>query len=179
MWQKILNFLKSLFTKNTQAPAPSVRPIQEELGKSKKASDFIEPAWLAVARKELGVKEHVGDADNPRIVEYHRSTSLGKADANEDETPWCSSFVNWCMVKAGRYGTNSAWARSWLKWGVALDVPKLGCVVVFSRNTNSGHVGFFIKEVGENILVLGGNQNNEVCEALYPKSRLLGYRWPK
>ena len=136
------------------------------------------PLWLKIARSQVGVKEMAGPLDNPQIIRYHMSTLLDKNLAQHDETPWCSSFVNWCMREAGRVGTDSAWAKSWIKWGYPLDIPRKGCVAVFSRGEVNGHVGFFIKEIGENVIVLGGNQKDSVCEALYPKSRLLGYRWP-
>jgi len=129
-----------------------------------------------------------GEEDHPRIVEYHSTTALG---ASDDETPWCSSFVNWC-VSSCFDGTGSARARSWLRWGVPLLFPALGCIVVLKRGGDGqpgsetidapGHVGFFVGgEFPPNngtIHIWGGNQGNEVCERSYPLKRLLGYRWP-
>lgn len=136
--------------------------------------------WFAIAMREMetGVDEVAGPDHNPRIVEYHQSTSL---KATDDETPWCSSFVNWCMDQAGEEKTNSAMARSWLKWGEDLAEPRKGCVVVFSRGNvpTSGHVGFYVDEINGRILLLGGNQSNQININSYPKSKLLGYRWPK
>jgi uncharacterized protein (TIGR02594 family) len=135
------------------------------------------PPWLRVALAEQGVREYSGAADNPRIVEYHRSTTLGPRLSNQDETPWCSSFVNWCIERSGYEGTDSAWARSWLNWGKKLTTPRKGCVAVFKRGTNSGHVGFYIGETASNIRLLGGNQSDAVNVTNIDKSRLLGYRW--
>lgn len=146
------------------------------------------PPWLEAASKEArsGVLEIAGAEHHPRILTYHSSTTLR---ATADEVPWCSSFVNWCMVAVGEPGTDSARARSWLHYGVPLRVPALGCVVVLKRGganepgaevvNAKGHVGFFIDEPtpGE-VIVLGGNQSNQVCERTYPESRVLGYRWP-
>lgn len=136
-----------------------------------------EPKWLDVARKEMGVHEIVGVKDNPRILEYHQATNL---KASDDETSWCSSFCNWVMKQSGIQGTNSAAARSWLNWGAKLTKPEIGCVVIFERGNSTwqGHVCFYLSEDSNNIQVLGGNQNNQVCIASYPKARLLGYRWP-
>ena len=36
-----------------------------------------EPAWLEIARREIGQKEVPGSADNPRIVEYFGATTFG------------------------------------------------------------------------------------------------------
>lgn len=136
-----------------------------------------DPAWLRAAAGESGTREVPGPADNPRILEYHRQTSL---QASDDSVPWCSSFTNWCMRQAGVAGTNSAAARSWLGWGQRLDEPRNGCVVVLKRGTNPahGHVGFYVGDGAGSIRVLGGNQGNQVKVSQYPKSMLLGYRWP-
>lgn len=130
--------------------------------------------WMDIAKKEIGVKEIRG-GENKRIIEYHSSTTL---KATEDEVPWCSAFVTWCLEQAKIKSTKSAWARSYLKFGKELREPKYGCIVVFSRGENSGHVGFFISETKDMIQVLGGNQGDAVCIKDYPKSKLLGYRWP-
>ena len=104
-------------------------------------SDF---PWLAIALAERGTREFPGDADNPRVVEYLHSTNLGTPSWNQDETPWCSAFVNWCMEKAGYEGTDSAWARSWLSWGKPVEKPVPGCVAVFTRE-GGGHVGLYLE----------------------------------
>lgn len=134
--------------------------------------------WFPIAHAEVGVHEVVGSGDNPRIVEYLRSTTLAAPEVSNDETPWCSAFVNWCVEKAGHAGTDSAWARSWLNWGKKTTNPSPGCVAVFRREVNSGHVAFFVGESNKGIRVLGGNQGNAVNISVYPTGRLLGFRVP-
>lgn len=139
-----------------------------------------EMPWYDAALNEYekGVKEIRGDEHNPDILKYHDSTSL---KATDDETAWCSSFVNWCMEVAGEQGTNSAAARSWLKWGRKITEPEVGCVVVFARGNSSwqGHVGFVRHVNADGSLdVLGGNQSNAVSIKTYSTDRLLGYRMP-
>lgn len=131
-------------------------------------------SWYEVARRELGVKELQGIADNPRIVEYHATTTLR---ATDDEVPWCSSFVNWVVKKAGYVGTRSAAARSWASWGVKIDKPVKGCIVVLTR-TGGGHVGFYEDGDDHTISVLGGNQDDAVNVRKYRSSRLLAYVLP-
>lgn len=123
------------------------------------------PRWLEVARGELGTHEIRGRENNPRVLEYHQATSL---KATNDETSWCSSFVNWTMRQAGVRGTNSAAARSWLNWGQAVTQDtahvKPGDVIVFPRGNNpaQGHVAI-VSEVLANgqVRVVGGNQRGE------------------
>ena len=133
--------------------------------------------WMTIAMGELGVKETPGAASNPRVLEYLASTNLDPALSSQDSTPWCSGFVNWCVEKSGGAGTDSASARSWLHWGRAIQLPRRGCVAVFSRS-GGGHVGFFVKRTGTHAEVLGGNQGNAVGVSGYAIDRLLGYRVP-
>jgi len=138
----------------------------------------MQPKWYAVATAELGTQEIVGTDHNPRIVEYQRATGLA---ARDDETPWCGSFVAWCLAKAKQpYNLmTAARARAWMEWGRELKRPTLGCVVVFTR-AGGGHVGFYAGEAsGDRILVLGGNQRNAVSIKAFPRDGLLGFRWPK
>ncbi|MFY9223123.1 MAG: TIGR02594 family protein [Blastocatellia bacterium] len=140
------------------------------------ASTNGSPSWLNIARGEIGTKEIAGSRDNQRIIEYHSTT--GKF--GDDEVPWCASFVNWTLKEAGIKGTGSAMARSFLNWGKPTE-PKPGAVVVFSRGNNpsQGHVGFYLGTEGNMVKVLGGNQSDQVKVSYYPKSSVLGYRWPK
>jgi uncharacterized protein (TIGR02594 family) len=140
----------------------------------------VDPPWLAIARGELGTRELVNGKANPKIAEYFQATGFKGGDAQD---AWCSAFVNACMKRAGIRGTNSASAQSWLRWGIQLDEPRLGCVCVFSRppNPGNGHVAFFISREKNWIHVLSGNQNNMVCVKPYAADRLFdsGMRWPE
>jgi len=133
--------------------------------------------WLDVAWRYLGVGEIPGPADSPDVLRFHASVDAAGAG---DDVAWCSAFVNSCMEEAGLEGTDSRAARSWLAWGVPLTEPRYGCVCVLWRGSPDswkGHVGLWIDEVGDEIVLLGGNQGNRVGVARYPKSRVLGYRW--
>lgn len=135
------------------------------------------PKWMEIAEGEMGQKEVAGSKANPRILEYHSTTSL---KATSDEVPWCSAFVNWCMKEAGEERTNKANARSWLKYGSFLNTPRYGCIVVLRRGKDpaAGHVGFYITDLGDRIKVLGGNQGDQVKYSNYRKEDVIGYRWP-
>jgi uncharacterized protein (TIGR02594 family) len=136
-------------------------------------------APIDFAREELnlGVREVPGRQDNPRIVMYHQTTAGGAA---HDETPWCSSFVNYCVRKAGLEGTDDKRALSWYEQGFGEDVtedPNEGDIVVLRRHSpteSGGHVGFFISQQGDKIQILGGNQGNAISIAPFPKDGTLG-----
>ncbi|MEF3076864.1 TIGR02594 family protein [Methylobacter sp. Wu1] len=157
-------------------PAPPISSIPS--GNSSNAP------WMAVAANEKGQEEIRGSLHNPRIVEYHASTSL---QATSDETPWCSAFVNWCLKQAGIAGTNSAAAASWVSWGRATSSQYGAIIVIYkagaanSSLTSSGnHVGFLIEETTTHYSILGGNQRNRVKISSYPKSSFQRkvMRWP-
>lgn len=162
------------------------------------------PPWYEIALRELAASvAEQGDDAHPRILEYLATcTDLEAGEWERDSTPWCSAFVNWCLVQAGIAGTDSGWARSWAEWGIAVDPPRPGAIAVWARGRTSpgepvvtGHVGFFVEDLGDSLLVLGGNQSDSVSLKAYPKCgwltdtvvagqpvrelyELLGYRWP-
>lgn len=135
------------------------------------------PHHYALARAELGTFEWK-DGHNPVVVQYF--ADCNHAWVKDDETAWCAAFVGAMLERAGIPSTKALNARSYLEWGnpVALDEAQSGDVVVFSRGTSAwqGHVAFFVCEDRETIVVLGGNQSNQVNETAYLKSRLLGIR---
>lgn len=138
--------------------------------------------WLLAAFNELdiGVKEVPGPLSNERIAEYLKSVG----QPGDDSIPWCSAFVNHCLKQGGMGGTGSARARSFLNWGVpASDPPRVGSITVFWRgidpSSGAGHVGFLIHQDTWLVTVLGGNQSDAVTIARYPRSQLLGFRWPE
>lgn len=125
---------------------------------------------MGIARRELGQCERSGAATNPRIAEYHRAAGL----CANDETPWCSSFVNWVLKQAGHRGTGSAAAISWARYGQAvsgLKTARSGDIVVLHRRgggANDNHVGFLVATGAGGVRLLGGNQGNQVKESTYP-----------
>ena len=143
----------------------------------------VDPPWVAYARSKIGTHEVAGAGDNPFVVECLKMAGL-PADLQHDDTAWCGAFAGRCMREAGITPPKGyAAARHWLEWGQPLAVPVLGCVAVFARppSPSSGHVAFVMAiSNGPTPLLqmLGGNQGNAVRIAPYPRTRLLGYRWP-
>lgn len=135
--------------------------------------------WMPIAISEIGVKEVAGDGDNPRIIEYLATVPLDTtaSERRNDETAWCSAFVNWCIEKSGKSGTRKSAASSWLTWGQSVATPRRGCIAVFKRN-GGNHVGFYISETANEIVLLGGNQSDAVNISKRSKAGFLGYRIP-
>lgn len=135
------------------------------------------PEWLRLARKELGTKEFPGPSNNQTVTQYY-ADSIGRHMA--DSVPWCAAFVGAMLARAGRKPSGSLMARSYLDWGAKLDEPIPGAIVVFARGRPpSGHVAIVESVTNETLTVIGGNQSDAVTRANYPRSKALGYRWPK
>lgn len=125
----------------------------------------------------LGMQEISGIEDNPKIVGMFKE--IGFSWVKNDETAWCSCFVNYIAKRLNLPYSGKLNARSWLGIGEKTIDPKPGDVVVFwreSRDSWKGHVGFFMgySHSGD-IFCLGGNQKNEVNITLYSKDRLLSF----
>lgn len=124
-----------------------------------------------------GLKEIVGKEHEPLIIKFF--DFIGHSWIDDDETPWCATFVNYCLKMAGEAMTGKLNARSFLDYGEEVKQPKFGDIVVLwrgDRNGWQGHVGFFVKQDDKGIYVLGGNQSNEVNITIYKNERLLSYR---
>lgn len=161
-----------------------------------------DPSWLTHARLNLGLKEVKAVKgpvrDDPFILHFWtRARILKKKDAtpwtpDNDETPWCAAFVGAMLADAGLAGTGSAMARSYERWGTPVmnaDPRKpwghlpLGAIVVLNRpgaGPRFGHVAFAVgvSNVYGAVQLLGGNQSDSVGIHWFPKSRIVGVRWP-
>lgn len=136
-----------------------------------------DPKWVSTARQLIGLDEVAGKEHAPEILQMWKDIKRG--GIKDDETPWCAAFVGAMLERSGIKSSRYESAKSYLSWGVKIDQPMHGCVVVFERE-GGGHVGFVVgKTANDDLLVLGGNQGNEVNIKAFPRSRVVGYRWPE
>ncbi|MBY0461200.1 MAG: HAMP domain-containing protein, partial [Gemmataceae bacterium] len=75
--------------------------------------------------------------------------NLSDLEKLQDETAWCSCFMNWCVEQCNAVGTDSAWAKSWGNWRTSVPVAsaQTGDIAVFDRSSakgSGGHVAMFI-----------------------------------
>lgn len=136
-------------------------------------------AFYEAAADYIGLQEYPGARHNPTIVSF--AAASGHSWVQDDETPWCASFVGAILAECGVQGTGRLNARSYLDWGREVSVREAqpGDIVVFWRGSPdaaTGHVAFFDHVEGTEIYVLGGNQGNAVNVSPYPMSRLLSIR---
>lgn len=137
----------------------------------------MKPAWLIEAEKHIGTREIPGARHEAKILGWWKAIRRG--GIKTDEVPWCAAFVGGCLEAVGIISSRYESAKSYMDWGVEINQPVVGCVVVFTR-TGGGHVGFVIGTDHQNrLLVLGGNQGDKVSIAPFDRIRVTGYRWPR
>lgn len=132
---------------------------------------------IMVALSYYGEKAIPGLSNNKAILAMFEKAKNGWVD--KDEIAWCAAFVNAVLNDCNLPQTGKLNARSFLELGQETKSPVLGDIVVLWRvspDSPFGHVGFFIREYNDKILILGGNQNNEVNIKAFPKSQILQYR---
>ncbi len=157
-----------------QAPAAHPPPLNLKLEIS-----MAEPAWMAVARALIGVRETPGPANTPRIMKW--AADLGPKILGilypDDATPWCGLFTAHCINAVGvKTPAIAVRASAWATWGVPVT-PRLGAVLVFMR-PGGGHVGFYVAQDATAFHVLGGNQGDAVSITRIAKDRVVACRWP-
>lgn len=131
-----------------------------------------------IARSYIGTTEGLGPADNPVIMEMY--ASVGHDWVEHDSVAWCAAFVGHCLEKAGIRSTRKLTARSYLDWGVPVEVAEAqqGDIGVIPRGSSrwQGHVFFIDRIEGQWVWGLGGNQDDAVNVKRYPVAKLLGIR---
>ena len=160
--------------------------------------------WIAVAQKELGQHETAGPSENQRIVQYFSTLSdfenlatdpkvkrLAREEKEQrvkemiaagekprdDLHDWAWGFVEWTLNQAGISGAKSSDPDAWLKWGYAIDGPKVGAVAILKGSENN-HIGFVLRVDDQIVDLLAGNQSNSVSIRHVPRSNIADYRMP-
>lgn len=131
--------------------------------------------WINEARKHIGLREKGSTNKHPTIDAW--ATSLGGAWVIGQ--PWCGTFVAHCLKTAGvKYPKHWYRALDYLNNGAKLKKPAYGCVAVKTRK-GGGHVGFVVgrDKKTNKLVILGGNQSNSVCLALYTESDFEAFMW--
>jgi uncharacterized protein (TIGR02594 family) len=140
------------------------------------------PAWYNEMLRLKGLKEAPGAANNPIILGWAKRlggwiASFYKSDA----TPWCGLFCAHAFaigLPNEPRPANPLGALEWRKFGVPMNEPAIGAVLVFTRK-GGGHVGLYAGEDETRYYVLAGNQDDMVKVSPILKERCVAVRWPK
>lgn len=139
-----------------------VQTKMHQTKRENKMNKFNFPPHLKVAFSQLNIIEYLGEESNPEVEKYFQNMQTDLIA--DDEIPWCSAFVNWCLSQVRIQGTGLLTAKSYLNWSEEIVEPELGCVAVYDRGRHSwqGHVNFFLSKKYSYNIGIGGNTNNSV-----------------
>ncbi len=165
---ELLNDLRAEVEKNrlrtpvgpakTPAPPPAPPPTTTAAAAAPKPAPKADPSaapWLDVARKEVGQKENTDKGDAQRA--HRRLSRSTKGKFKDDETAWCSSFMNWVMA-AGTPVRTALWPSK----------SRAGRRFHPSSTAATGGHRHLVGRSGNNIVLLGGNQGDAVQYRSYP-----------
>jgi uncharacterized protein (TIGR02594 family) len=139
---------------------------------------YVHP-FVATATRYVGMTETT-----------HRSLLKEFMGIDPIEIPWCAGFINSILIENGYWGTEIVskvplTARSFLDWGEVVEPLNLqeGDIIVFPRVNGEpweGHVGIYInmrkRDEQEFLVIISGNDNNEVKISERPLSSAIGFR---
>jgi uncharacterized protein (TIGR02594 family) len=135
---------------------------------------------IRIASQDIVVTEVSGPGSNPRILEYAREVGFDSW-YKDDDTSWCSLFLNWVALKAGLARSNNGRAESWSAMGVVVTEPEPGDIILLTNATGSSritHAGIYtgFSQDKTRVYVLGGNQSNMVNNTGFRSNLIVGFR---
>jgi len=143
-------------------------------------------AWLPKVNPPLMVQhalELIGFTETPQPGNHVDPVIKGWAteagiDCGDEREPWCGLFMGLMAHRSDKeFPSEPMWALNWEKFGVPVDQPMLGDVLVLTRN-GGGHVTMYVAEDDDAFHCLGGNQSRSVCITRIAKDRNPAFRRP-
>jgi len=81
------------------------------------------------------------------------------------------------LKKTGHAGGGNL-ARAYASYGTRVAGPQVGAIAVMARG-GGGHVGVVSGvDANGNPIIISGNHNHTVAEAVYPRGRIIAYVMP-
>jgi uncharacterized protein (TIGR02594 family) len=126
--------------------------------------------------------ERIAVAEKPALgwpVLVREARRYMGTNPTERKRLWCATFMNFILAKAGYSGTHSDAARSFADYGHRISEPRIGAIAVLRRGRHGGHVGVVSGiDARGNPIIISGNHNQRVGEAVYPRSCIIAYIMP-
>jgi uncharacterized protein (TIGR02594 family) len=90
---------------------------------------------------------------------------------------WCGAFMDMILRETGHKGGGNL-ALGYEHYGHRVSGPEVGAIAVMDRR-GGGHVGVVSGvDANGNPIIVSGNHNHTVAEAVYPRSRIAAYVMP-
>lgn len=112
---------------------------------------------LAIARKELGVRELTGNNDGVQVERYLAYVGLKKGN------PYCAAYVSYVFGQAGYIAPRTGWSPALFPASRQLASAAQGSVfgIYFPSLKRVAHCGFVERLQGDFIQTIEGNTNVE------------------
>jgi uncharacterized protein (TIGR02594 family) len=120
-------------------------------------------------------RSHTGDAfggftSNSLVTEARRYMGTNPTGRGRQ---WCGAFMDMILKKTGHAGGGNL-ARAYARYGTRVSGPQVGAIAVMNH-----HVGVVSGvDPNGNPIIVSGNHNRTVAEAVYPRSRITAYVIP-
>jgi uncharacterized protein (TIGR02594 family) len=90
---------------------------------------------------------------------------------------WCGAFMDMVLRETGHPGGGNL-AMAYARYGKRVSGPQVGAIAVMGRR-GGGHVGVVSGiDPNGNPIIVSGNHNRTVAEAVYPRGRIRAYVVP-
>ncbi len=90
---------------------------------------------------------------------------------------WCGAFMDLVLKRTGHKGGGNL-ALAYSHYGTRVRGPQVGAIAVMGRK-GGGHVGVVSGiDPNGNPIIISGNHNKRVEEAVYPRQRISAYVLP-
>ncbi|WP_245723790.1 peptidoglycan-binding protein [Pedobacter steynii] len=146
-------------------------PDRDLLGDSL-AEEKIRVSVLAIAERELGVREKTGKNDGERVEHYLKYIGLPKGHA------WCGAYTSWVYGQAGLSKPRTGWTPALFPANRLTRKPKPADLfgIYFPSLKRIAHTGFVVSIKSDWALTTEGNTNIEggrEGDGVYKKRRHL------
>lgn len=136
------------------------------------AGEKIRGSLLAIAEKEVGVRERSGNNDGERVELYLKYIGLPKGHA------WCAAYTSWVYGKAGLSRPRTGWTPALFPENRLVKKPKPADLfgIYFPSLKRIAHTGFVVSIKSDWVLTIEGNTNIEggrEGDGVYKKRRHL------
>ena len=145
------------------APAPAAAAVQEGRQRRSRATAY----QAAQSHTNSAFAGFTGNAVVEEARKYIGTNPTGRSSL------WCGAFMDMVLKRTGHAGGgNLAWGYS--HYGTRVSGPQVGAIAVMH-----GHVGVVSGvDANGNPIIVSGNHNHTVAEAVYPRGRIAAYVIP-
>lgn len=172
--------------KPKQTAAQPAKPTLAADKKKKKTVQNVRAPEARPAARQLRVEHRVAYASadtRPRLFSAPDLVSEARkymgTNPTDSKKLWCARFMNFVLARVGYAGTGSDAAKSFAYYGKRISEPRVGAIAVLTRGKNGGHVGVVTGvDKNGNPIIVSGNHNKRVGEAVYSRARVIAYVMP-